>query len=147
MSMAAAFFAAFCGRLVFVWAKPGMGIPAIGWVEYAIGVALPLVFACHALRLKHVEMDADNLYVSHHGDTETIPLAQVQSISGGRFLSGSREVRIVFREITAVGLSITFCAPPGGYRIRGEHTDVAELKRLAGIVPEVEDGSPTTPCT
>ncbi|MBT3374891.1 MAG: hypothetical protein HN742_08125 [Lentisphaerae bacterium] len=64
--------------------------------------------------------------------TQDIPLFQILSVIGARFACG-REVRIAFKERTAVGSSVPFSVLPDGFRREGDHRDVAELKCPAGI--------------
>jgi hypothetical protein len=103
------------------------------WWIYLVPSAMAAGLAWDAWGLKKVQIDDQNLYVSERGRVVVIPLTQIASVTGGQFTSPSREVCITFKETTPVGDELMFCLLPKGFRLKGDHRDVEDLKRLAGI--------------
>jgi hypothetical protein len=135
---AAVLFGASVFRAVKAWSQPA--VPDSTWWQHLVVPAVAVFMAWHAWGLKKVQIDDQNLYVSERGRTVVIPISQIVSVSGGQFTSPSREVCITFKETTPVGDELMFCLLPKGFRLKGDHRDVQELKRLAGLTRSDQNG-------
>jgi hypothetical protein len=81
--------------------------PEMKWlflVATAMGTAF-IYWTC--MRLKRVDMDAQNLYISNYLTDETVPLENVETVTENRWIN-IHPVTIRFREPTQFGERIVF---------------------------------------
>src|SRR5262245_47691433 len=76
--------------------------PQAIWFLGAFGVYLNVMCALINWRLKRVEMDGENLYISNYMDEIVVPLTNVASVSESRMMN-PRPITIKFHEPTEFG--------------------------------------------
>jgi hypothetical protein len=89
-----------------------------------------------ALRIKRVQMDGANLYVSKWFQEITIPLRAIVKVTEIKWIKG-HPVTIYFKEATACGDKVMFL-PTLRLRFWYQHPIVAELKKSADLNPDSE---------
>ena len=86
-----------------------------------------------AVRIKRIQMDSANLYVSTGFSEIAIPIMEIKSVKELRWIKG-HPITIGFKNATACGTSVMFL-PKLRLGFWSKHPVVEELQRLAGLIP------------
>jgi hypothetical protein len=87
-----------------------------------------------AVRIKRVQIDGANLYVSTGLREIAVPITEIGSVKELRWIKG-HPITIGFKKATACGTSIMFL-PKLRLGFWSKHPVVEELQRWAGLVPD-----------
>jgi hypothetical protein len=101
---------AFFGVIGIDWFKNGPPIPpAMKWIGIAVWAYGNAMCFWINFRLKRVEIDDDNLYISNYVSEDEVPLRNVSDISESRLMN-PRPITIRFHAQTEFGDRIVFLA-------------------------------------
>jgi hypothetical protein len=106
---------------------PSLGVLAL---EFTLLAAVAVLFLRGGARLKHVQVDEMNLYVSNYVGWRSIPLAMIDAVTQDRWLN-LHPVTIHLRCDTPFGRKIVFIPGSGFGRVPVLRDAAAELKVLA----------------
>ena len=92
-------------------------------------------------RIKYIEIDATDLYISNYRRKISVPFSDIESVSEN-FWVNPRTVTIEFRNTTEFGKSVRFIPPTRIFAFWSPHPVVAELRDLAGNPPARREPPP-----
>lgn len=111
------------------------------WLFLFAWIAGSTFIVWFSARIKRVEMDRDNLYVSNYFSEIAVPYGQVMEVSENRWVSG-HPVTLRLRTQSAFGRAITFLPRARMFGFFSPHPIVGELRGLAEIAEAPPSPSP-----
>ena len=106
-------------------------------IKYAFAIMWVLVttfILWIAIRLKGVQVDDTNLYVIKWFREIAVPLSEIASVTESRWIKG-HPITIHFKNTSECGCSVMFM-PKLRLAFWNKHPVVAELQRIAGLLPD-----------